>query len=71
MLLVPIAIYMATLAIAHRLRPGLCRLYRIIGGVIVFGGSVISFYFVAYTGEQGGIEANKANLYDSQKCCFA
>jgi len=57
MLLVPIVIYMATLAIVHRLRPGLCQLYRIMGGVIVFGGSAISFYFAAYSGDQGGITA--------------
>ncbi|RKZ98545.1 MAG: hypothetical protein DRQ43_01315 [Gammaproteobacteria bacterium] len=27
------------------------------GGVIVFGGSAISFYFAAYSGDQGGITA--------------
>ena len=57
MLLVPIAIYMATFSIVRRLRPGLCNLYRIIGGVIVFGGSAISFNFAAYSGDQGGITA--------------
>jgi hypothetical protein len=57
MLFVPIAIYIATFPVARRLRPGLCRLYRIIGGIIVFGGSVISVYFAAYTGDQGGIAA--------------
>ena len=57
MLLVPMALYVATFQIARRLRPGLCRLYRIIGGIIAFGGSLISVYFAPYTGDQGGIAA--------------
>ena len=57
MLLVPIVIYLATFLFARRLRHGLCRLYRIVGGIIVFGGGTVSFYFAAYTGDQGGIAA--------------
>lgn len=57
MLLVPIVIYLATFLFARRLRHGLCRLYRIVGGIIVFGGSAASLYFAAYTGDQGGVAA--------------
>ena len=57
MLIVPIVIYLATLLAARRIMPGLFWLYRIIGGIIVFGGSATSFYFASYTGDQGGIAA--------------
>lgn len=57
MLLVPIVIYLATFLSSSRLKPGLCKLYRIVGGFIVFAGSATSFYFAAYTGDQGGIAA--------------
>ena len=57
MLLAPTAIYLATFPFSRRLRPGLRWLYRLLGGVIVFAGSATSFYFAAYTGDQGGIAA--------------
>ncbi len=57
MLLAPILIYLATVRLAHNLRPGLCRLYRIIGGIIVFVGGATSLYLAAYTGDQGDIAA--------------
>jgi hypothetical protein len=57
MLLVPTAIFLATFPLSRRLKPGLCQLYRIVGGIIVFAGSATSLYFAAYTGDQGGIAA--------------
>ena len=57
MLLMPTAIYLATLPFSRRLKPALCLLYRIVGGIIVLAGSSTSFYFAAYTGDQGGIAA--------------
>ena len=56
-LLLPIATYLATFQVARRMRPLLSRLYRIVAGLIVFGGGVTSLYFAAYTGDQGGIAA--------------
>ncbi len=57
MLLVPTAIYLATFPISRRLKPRLCLLYRIVGGIIVLAGSATSLYFAAFTGDQGGIAA--------------
>ncbi len=57
MLLISTAIYLATLPFSRRLKSGLCLLYRIVGGIIVLAGSSTSFYFAAYTGDQGGIAA--------------
>ncbi len=53
----PIALYLATFIISRRLKSSLCWLYRIVGGIIVILGSSISFYFAAYSGEQGGVTA--------------
>ena len=57
MLFLPIAIYLATFPVARKLNPRLCKLYRIIGGIIVLAGGATSVYFAAYTGDQGGIAA--------------
>ena len=57
MLLIPIAIYFATFLFVGRWSPGLSYLYRIVGGIIAFGGGSISLYFAAYTGDQGGVAA--------------
>lgn len=57
MLLAPIAAFVVTLPLSRRLMPIVCKLYRIIGGVVVFLGSGISYYFAANTGDQGGIAA--------------
>lgn len=57
MLLFPIVIYLATVVPARRLIPGLRKLYRIIGAVIVVAGGATSYYFAAYSGDQGGIAA--------------
>ncbi|MEZ5590570.1 MAG: hypothetical protein R3F53_07640 [Gammaproteobacteria bacterium] len=57
MLFVPPVIYLATYPVSKRFTPLLRNLYRIVGGIIVLGGSVTSYYFAAYTGDQGGIAA--------------
>jgi hypothetical protein len=57
MILVPGAVYILTLPLSRRLVPSLRRAYRIVGGLIVFLGSGISFYLASYAGEQGGIAA--------------
>ena len=57
MILVPGAVYILTLPLSGRLIPSLRKAYRIVGGLIVFLGSGISFYLAWYTGEQGGIAA--------------
>ena len=57
MLLVPPVIYFATYPVSKRFTPLLRSLYRIVGGIIVLGGSATSYYFAAYTGDQGGIAA--------------
>ena len=57
LLVLPIAVYSATFIVAKKLLPGFCRWYRILGAVLVFGGSGVSVYFAAYTGDQGGIAA--------------
>ena len=57
MILAPIAVFAVTLPLSRRLTPIVCKLYRIIGGLVVFLGSGISCYFAAYSGDQGGIAA--------------
>ena len=58
MLALPITVYIATFSISRRLKPLLCAVYRIAGGLIVIGGSAISLYLAGYTGDQGGISAH-------------
>ena len=57
MLLLPAAIFLATLPVSRRLQPKLRVLYRLVGGIIVIAGSAFSLYLAAYTGDQGGIGA--------------
>lgn len=57
MILVPGAVYILTLPLSGRLIPSLRIAYRIVGGLVVFLGSGISFYLAWYAGEQGGIAA--------------
>lgn len=57
MILTPGAVYILTLPLSRRLIPSLRRAYRIVGGLIAFFGSGISFYLAWYAGEQGGIAA--------------
>lgn len=57
MILGPGAIFVLTLPLSGRLRPKLRAVYRFAGGIVVFLGSGISFYFASYTGDQGGIAA--------------
>lgn len=56
-LLAPGVVFLSTLPFSGRLRPSLRAVYRFVGGIVVFLGSGISFYFAAYTGDQGGIAA--------------
>ena len=42
---------------AWLLLPVLRKAYRLLGGIVVFLGSGVSYYFAAYTGDQGGIAA--------------
>ena len=57
MILAPGAVYILTLPLSGRLMPSLRKAYRVVGGLLVFLGSGISFYLAWYTGEQGGIAA--------------
>lgn len=57
LLTMPIVVFLVSFPFSRRMRPRLCLLYRIIGGVTVFAGSATSLYFAAYTGDQGGIAA--------------
>ena len=57
MILVPCAVFIVSLPFSARLRPGICKAYRIIGGLVVTLGGAISLYFAAYTGDQGSIGA--------------
>ena len=57
MLIVPGAVFLVTLPLSRKLTPLLRKIYRILGGIVVFGGSAVSLYFAAYTGDQGGIAA--------------
>jgi len=57
MILAPCAIFVLSLPLSKRLKPGLCKAYRILGGLVVFLGGGITFYLASYTGDQGGIAA--------------
>lgn len=57
MILVPVVVFILTIPLSRRLKPGLRKTYRVIGGIVVFLGGGISIYFVSYTGDQGGIAA--------------
>lgn len=57
MLLAPGAVFLLTLQLSGRLRPGLRAVYRYVGGIVVFLGSGTSLYFAMYSGDQGGIAA--------------
>lgn len=57
MILVPAAVYVLTIPLSRRLKPGLRKTYRVLGGIVVFVGGGISIYFASYTGDQGGIAA--------------
>lgn len=57
MLLAPAAVFLITLPLSAKLRPGIRKVYRVLGAVIVFGGSAASIYFAFYGGDQGGIAA--------------
>jgi len=57
MLLAPCVIFIFTLPFSCRLKPGLCTVYRILAGIVLFAGSGVSLYLAAYAGDQGGIGA--------------
>ena len=57
LLVLPIAVYGGTFFLAKKLSLEWCRWYRIIGALLVFGGSGVSVYFAGYSGDQGGIAA--------------
>jgi hypothetical protein len=57
MIVAPGAVFLLTLPLSQRLKPGLGKLYRIVGGLVVFLGGGTSLYFASYTGDQGGIAA--------------
>jgi len=57
LLLGPIAAFTLSLPFLTWLKPGLRKLYRITGGVMVFCGSGTALYFAMYGGDQGGIAA--------------
>jgi hypothetical protein len=57
MILAPGAVFILSLPFSGRLKPGLCKAYRIFGGLVVFLGGGTSFYLASYTGDQGGIAA--------------
>lgn len=57
MILVPCAIYVLSIPVSRRLKPGLRKAYRVIGGIVVFLGGGTSIYLASYTGDQGGIAA--------------
>jgi len=57
MILVPCAVFVLTLPLSRRLKPGLRKAYLILGGIVVFLGGGVSIYFASYTGDQGGIAA--------------
>lgn len=57
MLLAPTVIYVAIFPLSRKLKPGFRQWYRVVGGIIVLIGSATSYYFAAYTGDQGGIAA--------------
>ena len=57
MLLGPCVVYLVTLPVSGRFKPSVRKAYRILGGIVVFLGSGISYYLASYTGDQGGIAA--------------
>ena len=57
MLLGPVVVFLITLPYLRWFEPKLRKVYQIAGGLLVFLGSGTSFYFAAYTGDQGGIAA--------------
>lgn len=57
MLLAPAIVFVISLPFSNRLNPTLRKVYRIVGGLIVFVGSGFSLYLAMYTGDQGGIGA--------------
>ena len=57
MLLSPGVVFIVTLPFSRRLKPSLCKLYRIVGALVVFLGSGVSSYLASYTGDQGGVGA--------------
>lgn len=57
MVLGPCAIFIFSLRFTRQLKPRLRKVYRILGGLLVFAGGGISFYLASYTGDQGGIGA--------------
>ena len=57
LLFAPAVAYLVSLPVSQRFTPFLRWSFRIVGGIVVFGGSSISLYFAAYTGDQGGIAA--------------
>ena len=57
LLLIPIIVFFATLPASRKLNPRLRLLYRLVGGSIVFVGSISSLYLAAYTEDQGAIGA--------------
>lgn len=57
MVLVPGAVFVLSIPLSRRLKPGLRKAYLALGGIVVFLGSGVSIYFASYTGDQGGIAA--------------
>ena len=57
MILVPVAVYIVSLPLSRRLKPGIRKVYRIAGGLVVILGGGVSYYLASYTGDQGGIAA--------------
>ena len=56
-LVTPTVVYLFTFSLSVNLVQPLCWIYRIFGGVIAIIGSLVSLYFAAYSGDQGGITA--------------
>lgn len=57
MILVPCAVFVLTLPLSRRLKPGLRKAYLLLGGIVVFLGGGVSVYLASYAGDQGGIAA--------------
>lgn len=57
MIVVPVAIFLATISLSKRLKPVLRKAYLFLGGIVVFLGGGVSVYFASFTGDQGGIAA--------------
>lgn len=56
-LVIPPTLFILTVPLSGRLTSALRKVYLGLGGIVVFIGSGISFYFASYTGDQGGIAA--------------